>query len=199
MDVVRKREAWAASNAIEDVDVEDDYESCWTECDEHDDEHDVDLLSELKKGLIEEFETMSSQLSSALGGTISTMVTFHVVGGGDDDDDASVLTLKRKISGGSTTTQFPMCGASAFKFKPGFFEISPVDVLSLKFVSNLLGLDDSATRAAARARGPGISGGAIAEGPRFRPVGRRGPTPTVVGRRRRRRRRWMVLGVWILP
>ena len=112
------------------------------------------------------------------------MVTFHVVGGGDDDDDASVLTLKRKISGGSTTTQFPMCGASAFKFKPGFFEISPVDVLSLKFVSNLLGLD-------------GISGGAIAEGPRFRPVGRRGPTPTVVGRRRRRRR--MVLGVWILP
>ena len=95
--------------------------------------------------MIEEFETMSSQLSSALGGTISTMVTFHVVGGGDDDDDASVLALKRKISGGSTTTQFPMCGASAFKFKPGFFEISPVDVLSLKFVSNLLGLDDSAT------------------------------------------------------
>jgi hypothetical protein len=143
MDVVRKREAWAASNAIEDVDVEDDYESCWTECDEHDDEHDVDLLSELKKGLIEEFETMSSQLSRALGGIISAKVTFHVVD--DDDDDASVLTLKGKISGGSTTTQFPMCGASAFKFKPGFFEISPVDVLSLKFVSNLLGLDDSAT------------------------------------------------------
>ena len=95
--------------------------------------------------MIEEFETMSSQLSSALGGTISTMVTFHVVGGGDDDDDASVLTLKRKISGGSTTSQYYICGASAFKFKPGFFEISPVDVLSLKFVSNLLGLDDSAT------------------------------------------------------
>ncbi len=37
-----------------------------------------------------------------------------------------------------------MSGTSAFKFRSGFFDVSPFLVRSLKFVSNLLGLDDSA-------------------------------------------------------
>ena len=34
-------------------------------------------------------------------------------------------------------------GTSAFKFNPGFFDVSPEDVRTLKFITNLLGLDDS--------------------------------------------------------
>ena len=48
------------------------------------------------------------------------------------------------MAGGSTEMNH-MMGTSAFKYKPGFFDIPPEDVRSLKFVSNLLGLDDSAT------------------------------------------------------
>jgi len=56
---------------------------------------------------------------------------------------ASIFTIAAKIVSGWTHSE-EMSGVSAFKFRPGFFEVSPHDDRSLKFVSNMIGLDGGA-------------------------------------------------------
>jgi hypothetical protein len=142
IDVIRYRKEWADTHAMCDFDVEDDDASCWKECDEKD--WAWDDMTNNAEDLKEDFEAMIMQLSRVLVGTVSADVTFtynikygYVV-------DASILTVDSKQATGCT---YPSCdcGTSAFKFKPSFFDVPPGDVQSIKFVSNLLGLDDSAT------------------------------------------------------
>jgi len=142
IDVIRKRENWAANKAIDDFDVYDDDASCWTkECDDSNEyigwyEHDADDMKE-------DFDAMMLPLLSVLDG-ISAKVTAYEpkyqLG------SASILTVDAKQAAGSTD----LCpcdqdGTSAFKFAPSFFDTPPEDLRSIKFVSNLLGLDDNAT------------------------------------------------------
>jgi hypothetical protein len=143
IDVIRYRKEWADTHAMDDFDVEDDDASCWKKCDEKDwawdDRNDIINCAEYLK---KDFEAMIMQLSRVLVGTVSADVTYDIKYG--YDGDASILTVDSKQATGCT---YPSChhGTSAFKFKPSFFDVPPGDVQSIKFVSNLLGLDDSAT------------------------------------------------------
>ena len=143
IDVIRYRKEWAAAHAMDDFDVEDDDASCWKKCDEKDWDIDTNEAEYLKG----DFEAMIVQLSKVLVGTVSADVTYDTKYG--YDGDASILTVDAKQATGRT---YLSCnhhnyedGTSAFKFKPSFFDIPPGDLRSIKFVSNLLGLDDSAT------------------------------------------------------
>ena len=148
IDVIRYRKEWAAAHAMDDFDVEDDDASCWKKCDEKD----WDDMTNEAEYLKEDFEAMIMQLSEVLVGTVSADVTYDIKYG--YDGDASILTVDAKQATGST---YPNCnqGTSAFKFKPSFFDIPLGDLRSIKFVSNLLGLDDSATVADLQDQHPG--------------------------------------------
>ena len=137
IDVIRKRENWAANEAIDDFDVYDDDASCWKECDDSI-ENWYDYADDMKN----DFDEMMLPLLRVFDG-ISAKVTAYEpkyqLG------SASILTVDAKQATGSTD----LCpcdqqGTSAFKFAPSFFDTPPEDLRSIKFVSNLLGLDDSA-------------------------------------------------------
>ena len=144
IDNIRYRKEWAAAHSMDDFDVEDDDASCWKECDEKD--WDIDM-SNAAEGLKGDFEAMIIQLSRVLVGTVSADVTYDTKYG-YSYGDASILTVDAKQATGCTHLNGNWRireGTSAFKFKPGFFDVPPGDLRSIKFVSNLLGLDDSAT------------------------------------------------------
>jgi hypothetical protein len=139
IDVIRYRKEWADTHAMDDFDVEDDDASCWKKCDEKDWDDMTNYAEYMKK----DFEAMIMQLSRVLVGTVSADVTYDIKYG--YDGDASILTVDAKHATGCTYLSCHHDGTSAFKFKPSFFDVPPGDVRSIKFVSNLLGLDDSAT------------------------------------------------------
>lgn len=145
IDVIKKRGDWAADfdDDCSDVDVEDDdfwRLSGWE--DEDKDELDIDMTYEAEK-MTKEFEAMILQLSRVFVGTLSAKVTYDT-NYGYSNGYASILTVDGMQADGSTEMN-DLYGSSAFKFKPSFFDVPPGDVQSIKFVSNLLGLDDSAT------------------------------------------------------
>jgi hypothetical protein len=82
---------------------------------------------------------MISQLSAALRGAISENICYKA----EFLALASILTIGAKIVSGWTKPG-DSTGLSAFKVRPGFFDVSRHDERSLKFASNLLGLDGSA-------------------------------------------------------
>ena len=146
-DVLLKREAFAVEHDMKDFDVEDD--SIDWDCDSDFDSDKTDhekIDSEHKKLMVvqESFDSMISQLSKIFGGAISEKVTVNSV---DDWFRSScLLTLQGKTfnTGDDILCNGDgMCDTASFQFKPGFFEVSSEDVRSLKFVSNLLGLNDS--------------------------------------------------------
>jgi len=153
IDVIRYRKEWAAAHDMDDFDVEDDDASCWKKCDEKDWD---DLLANIAEDLKGDFEAMIVQLSKVLVGTVSADVTYDTKYG-YSDGDASILTVDAKQATGCTHLNCNQEGTTAFKFKPSFFDIPPGDLRSIKFVSNLLGLDDSATVADLQDQDPNYS------------------------------------------
>jgi hypothetical protein len=149
-DIVRKRLAWAAKMKLVDFDVNNNEAECWEDMDylfepgddEYYDPDDYEKnVQEDAKGALKQFEATIVQLSKALGGVISKKITYSNCWSWRAT--SSVLTIDSKIARGATYLGEFQGGTSTFKFKPEFFDVSPEDVLSLKFISNLLGLDDS--------------------------------------------------------
>jgi hypothetical protein len=140
IDVIRKRENLAANKAMCDFDVYDDDASCWKECDDSI-ENGYDYNADYLKN---DFDEMVLPLLRVLDGITAKVTAYepkYQLG------SASILTVDAKQARGCTHLNFkerdPGEGTSAFKFKPSFFDVAPGDLL-IKFVSNLLGLDDSA-------------------------------------------------------
>jgi hypothetical protein len=138
IDVIRKRENWAANKAMCDFDVYDDDASCWKECDDSI-ENWYDYNADHLKN---DFDEMVLPLLRVLDGITAKVTAYepkYQLG------SASILTVDAKQAAGSTD----LCpcdqqGTSAFKFAPSFFDVALGDLRSIKFFSNLLGLDDSA-------------------------------------------------------
>jgi hypothetical protein len=140
-DVIVRREQLADGLELIDFDVQDDDDERWEECEES---PDCDPNCDGHECALEEFKVMMTQLSVALRGAVSKGICYNPSSG---FTFASILTIGAKMVRGSARQgeESKMSGNAAFKFRPGFFDVSPDDVRSLKFVSNLLGLDDSAT------------------------------------------------------
>ena len=138
-DVIEKREQLALELKLTDFDVQDDEDECWGACESSDSlSDDVSMFEEVENAT-GEFKVMISQLSTALRGAISEDICCKT----EYMALASILTIDAKIASGWTEQGY-MSGVSAFKFRPGFFDVSPHDERSLKFASNLLGLDGGA-------------------------------------------------------
>ena len=141
-DVIVKREQLACELKLTDFDVLDDEDECWKACESSDslsDEYDFSIFEkvEIATG---EFEVIISQLSTALRGAISENICYKT----EFSALASILTIDAKIVSGGAQPGDMGSGVAAFKVRPGFFDVSPHDERSLKFASNLLGLDGSA-------------------------------------------------------
>jgi hypothetical protein len=151
-DVILKREKLAEELKFTDFDLLDDDDKRWDECessDSHDDD-DCDGAEDAFEDAFEEFKVMMKKLSAVFRGEVSKGICYKVESNCDEWAsviDCCILTVDDKMVRGSTKEghERRMSGTSAFKFRPGFFDVSPFLVRSLKFVSNLLGLDDSAT------------------------------------------------------
>ena len=141
-DVIVKREQLACELKLTDFDVQDDEDECWKACESSDslsDEYDFSICEkvEIATG---ELEVITSQLSTALRGAISENICYKT----EFSALASILTIDAKIVSGAAQPGDMGSGVAAFKVRPGFFDVSPHDERSLKFASNLLGLDGSA-------------------------------------------------------
>jgi hypothetical protein len=138
-DVIVKREQLALELKLTDFDVQDDEDECWEACKSSDSLSDYDSMFEEVEKATGVFKVMISQLSTALRGAISEDICYK----SEYFALASILTIDAKIVSGWKQPG-DMSGVSAFKVRPGFFDVSPRDERSIKFASNLLGLDGSA-------------------------------------------------------
>jgi hypothetical protein len=141
-DVILKREKLAEELKFTDFDLLDDDDKRWDECESSDSDDDCDCDG--AEIAFEEFKVMMKKLSAVFRGEVSKGICYKVE---SNCAWASILTVDDKMVRGSAKQgqEMKMSGTSVFKFRPGFFDVSPFLVRSLKFVSNLLGLDDSAT------------------------------------------------------
>ena len=144
-DVIVKREQLACELKLTDFDVQDDEDECWKACESSDslsDDYDFSMYEKVENAT-EEFEVIISQLTTALRGAISENICYETASW-DVSRSASILTIDAKIVSGGAQPGDMMSGVATFKVRPGFFDVSPHDERSLKFASNLLGLDGSA-------------------------------------------------------
>jgi hypothetical protein len=139
-DAIVMRERLAHELKMTDFDVQDDGDERWKACETKSfDCHDT--MFEEVEDASGNFEVMISQLSMALRGAISESICYKP----EYLALASILTIDPKmVSGWTEPSSEDMTGISAFKVRPGFFGVSAHDERSLKFASNLLGLDGSA-------------------------------------------------------
>jgi hypothetical protein len=139
-DAIVMRERLAHEMKLTDFDVQDDGDERWKACEAKIlDSHDT--MFEKVEDATGDFEVMISQLSMALQGAISENICYK----SEYLALASILTIDPKmVSGWTEPSSEDNTGVSAFKVRPGFFGVSAHDERSLKFASNLLGLDGSA-------------------------------------------------------
>ena len=150
-DVIVKREQLACELKLTDFNVQDDEDECWKACESSDslsDDYDFSedfSIYEKVENATGEFEVIISQLSTALRGAISENICYKTASwDAHASRSASILTIDAKIVSGGAQPGDMGSGVAVFKVRPGFFDVSPHDERSLKFASNLLGLDDSA-------------------------------------------------------